>query len=152
LVERREAETRRMHGEADYSKMWVALYEDIVRNGKITQSAGYPVLVDNRYIMSPSPIPKWDLPRLHMAENLSLFGAGREKRIYAIPPHTTVVPLAFDDYPFKVEAFPGKTCAYCGAADTFLVATPAEDGSAIYVCSDTAWCAGRIEAQEGGAA
>jgi alpha-D-ribose 1-methylphosphonate 5-phosphate C-P lyase len=151
VIERREAETRRMHGEADYSLMWVALYEDIVRNGKITRAAGYPVMVHNRHIMSPSPIPKWDLPHLHMSENLSLFGAGREKRIYAIPPHTSVVPLAFEDFPFAVEKFEGKSCAFCGSEDTFLVATPQADGSSYYVCSDTAWCADRVSEQEGDA-
>ena len=143
VIERRESETRRMHGENDYSRMWVALYEDIVRNGRITRAAGYPVLVHDRHIMSPSPIPKWDLPKLHMSENLSLFGAGREKRIYAIPPHTSVVPLAFEDYPFAVESFAGKSCAFCGSTDTFLVATPEADGSSYDVCSDTAWCADR---------
>jgi alpha-D-ribose 1-methylphosphonate 5-phosphate C-P lyase len=146
LIERGEAETRRMHGEADYSRMWVALYEDVVRNGKITRAAGYPVLVHGRHIMSPSPIPRWDLPKLDFSENLSLFGAGREKRIYAIPPHTSVVPLAFDDYPFEVEKFPGKVCALCGATDTFLVPTPNEKGESFYVCSDTAWCFDRIDA------
>lgn len=148
VIERREAETRRMHGEADYSLMWVALYEDIVRNGKITRAAGYPVLVHGRHVMSPSPIPKWDLPRLHRSANLSLFGAGREKRIHAIPPYTSVVPLAFEDFPFAVESFEDRSCAYCGSTDTFLVATPQADGSSYYVCSDTAWCADRLQAQE----
>lgn len=148
VIERREAETRRMHGEADYSGMWVALYEDIVRNGRITRAAGYPVMVHGRHIMSTSPVPKWDLPALHMSASLHLYGAGREKRIYAIPPHTSVVPLAFEDYPFAVESFPGRACAFCGSESSFLVATPAEDGSAIWVCSDTAWCAGRVMAAE----
>lgn len=139
-VERREAETRRMHGEGDYSRMWVALYEDIVRNGQVTRGSSYPVLVHDRHIMSPSPVPRWDLPKLHMAANLSLYGAGREKRIYAIPPYTRVEPLAFADYPFTVESFSGKHCAYCGSTDTFLVAMPDEHGGAIHVCSDTAWC------------
>jgi alpha-D-ribose 1-methylphosphonate 5-phosphate C-P lyase len=148
-IERREAETRRMHGEADYSRMWVALYEDIVRNGRITRASGYPVLVHGRHIMSPSPVPRWDLPALHLAANLSLYGAGREKRIYAIPPHTSVVPLAFDDYPFAVESFAGRRCALCGSDATFLVPTPDEQGNAIYVCSDSDWCATRRESQRG---
>jgi alpha-D-ribose 1-methylphosphonate 5-phosphate C-P lyase len=149
VIERREEESRRMHAEADYSRMWVALYEDIVRNGKITRAAGYPLLVNDRHIMSPSPIPKWDLPRLHMAHNLSLFGAGREKRIYAVPPFTSAVPLAFEDYPFAVESFDGKRCALCGSTSTFLVATPDADGGAVFVCSDTAWCADQLAEQEG---
>jgi alpha-D-ribose 1-methylphosphonate 5-phosphate C-P lyase len=146
-IERREAETRRMHGEADYSLMWVALYEDIARNGRITRAAGYPVLVHGRHIMSPSPIPKWDLPKLDHSENLSLFGAGREKRIYAIPPHTSVVPLAFEDYAFEVESFTGKHCALCGSTGTFLVATPQADGTTYDVCSDTAWCSDVVARQ-----
>ncbi|MGH2549504.1 MAG: alpha-D-ribose 1-methylphosphonate 5-phosphate C-P-lyase PhnJ [Thermomicrobiales bacterium] len=146
MVERRETETRRMHGEGDYSLMWVALYEDVVRNGRITRASGYPVLVNNRHIMSTSPVPRWDLPALHYAENLSLYGAGREKRIYAIPPHTSVVPLAFDDYPFEIEQFAGKHCVLCGATDTFLVPTPNDKGETYYVCSDTAWCFDRIDA------
>lgn len=147
-VERKEAETRRMHGEADYSRMWVALYEDIVQNGRVTRGAGYPVLVNGRHIMAPSPIPRWDIEKLHMAENLSLFGAGREKRVYAVPPLTSVVPLAFEDYPFAVEQFDGQRCARCNSEDSFLVAIPNEDGSSYYVCSDTDWCADRVAAGE----
>src|SRR6185503_5445336 len=120
-VEWREQETRRMHAEADYSRMWVALYEDVVQNGRVTQYAGYPVMVNGRHVMAPSPIPKWDVPKLHMAPYLSLFGAGREKRIYAVPPLTSVVPLSFEDYPFAVESFNGERCARCGSANTYLV-------------------------------
>ena len=61
--------------------------------------------MEDRYIMNPSPIPKFDNPKLHEAECLYLFGAGREKKIYAIPPHTKVVSLAFDDVPFERESF-----------------------------------------------
>ena len=35
------------------------------------------------------------------APALQLFGAGREKRIYAVPPHTRVRSLDFDDHPFE---------------------------------------------------
>lgn len=143
-VERREAESRRMHGEADYSRMWVSLYEDIVRNGDITRSSSYPVLVHGRYIMSTSPVPRWDLPKLHHAEALGLYGAGREKRIYAIPPYTSVVPLAFDDYPFRIENFNGRKCEYCGSTESFLVPTPDANGNAIYVCSDTDFCENHV--------
>jgi alpha-D-ribose 1-methylphosphonate 5-phosphate C-P lyase len=57
-VERDMRELRRMHAEADYSAIWVSLYEDLVRNGVITQSTGYPVLVGGRYVMATSPIPR----------------------------------------------------------------------------------------------
>ncbi|MGW4123068.1 alpha-D-ribose 1-methylphosphonate 5-phosphate C-P-lyase PhnJ [Nocardia sp. NPDC004711] len=137
-MERNTAEQRRMHAEQDYSRMWVNLYEDQVRNGMITRAVGYPCLVNNRYIIIPSPIPRWDVPKLHRAAHLSLFGAGREKRIYAIPPHTDVAPLVFEDIPFKVEEFPGARCVACGADTSYLVVLP-ETGE--WICSDTAWCA-----------
>jgi alpha-D-ribose 1-methylphosphonate 5-phosphate C-P lyase len=141
-------EQRRMHAEADYSKVWVRLYEDIVRNGIVTVSAGYPCLVEGRYVMSPSPIPRWDIPKLDDAEHLTVLSAGREKRIYAIPPHTRVLPLTFDDVPFEVERTPGATCAHCGCADAYLVELPALTGAARWVCSDTDFCR-RNRASEG---
>jgi alpha-D-ribose 1-methylphosphonate 5-phosphate C-P lyase len=136
-VERDMHELRRMHAEADYSAIWVSLYEDLVRNGVITQSTGYPVLVGGRYVMATSPIPRWDVPKLHQAEFLSLFGAGREKRVYAVPPHTSVEPLAFEDVAFQVERAEGASCLLCGAADAYLVEVPASSG---WICSDTDWC------------
>jgi alpha-D-ribose 1-methylphosphonate 5-phosphate C-P lyase len=136
-VQRSSAECDRMHAEADYSAMWVALYEDIVRNGIITQSTGYPVLVNGRYVMATSPVPRWDIPRLHQADHLNLYGAGRERRIYAIPPHTPVNPLTFDDVPFEVEYVPGARCDYCGSDDTYLVEAP----GGRFVCSDSDYCA-----------
>jgi alpha-D-ribose 1-methylphosphonate 5-phosphate C-P lyase len=145
LVERREAETRRMHAEADYERIWVALYEDVIQNGRITQTAGYPVMVNGRYVMSPTPIPKWDVPKLNQAPYLSLFGAGREKRIYAVPPYTSVVPLAFEDYPFAVESFGGERCARCGADNTYLISIPNERGGSLYICSDGAACDALLE-------
>jgi alpha-D-ribose 1-methylphosphonate 5-phosphate C-P lyase len=140
-VEPSEAVTRRMHAEADYSRMWLFLYEDIVKFDEITIGYRYPVTVNGRYIMDPSPIPRWDIPKLHMAETLFLFGAGREKRIYAIPPHTPVVPLEFEDYRFRVEDFKGKTCGRCGAADTYLDEIIDDvSGNRIFFCSDTGYC------------
>ena len=140
-VEASEAETRRMHAEADYSRMWLYLYEDIVNYGEITISYRYPVTVNGRYIMDPSPIPRWDVPKLHMAETLFLFGAGREKRIYAIPPHTTVEPLEFEDHTFRVEDFSGKSCARCGATDTFLdEIIENAGGERKHYCSDSGYC------------
>src|SRR4029453_9435338 len=44
LVEPSDAVTRRMHAERDYAKMWLYLYEDIVRYGKISLSYRYPCL------------------------------------------------------------------------------------------------------------
>jgi alpha-D-ribose 1-methylphosphonate 5-phosphate C-P lyase len=147
-VERDMRELRRMHAEADYSAIWVSLYEDLVRNGVITQSTGYPVLVGGRYVMATTPIPRWDVPKLHQAEFLALFGAGREKRVYAVPPHTSVEPLAFEDVAFQVERTEGASCLLCGAVDAYLVEVPARDR---WICSDTDWCQRRRSGEDGAA-
>ncbi len=134
---------RRRHAHKDYSKMWVALYENIIEYGEIKLSSRYPVLVDGRYLMDPSPIPRWDVPKLDDSDNLFLFAAGREARIYAVPPHTDVEPLAFEDRQFQVERFPDQACQNCGSEDTFLIEVERDDGNQVYVCNDTAFCSKR---------
>ncbi len=96
---------RIMHANADYSKLWVLLYEDTSLFGDSRISNRYPVIVENRYAMDPSPIPKYDTTKLANNKALLLFGAGREKKIYAIPPYSDVKPLKFDDIEFKDEKF-----------------------------------------------
>ena len=130
-----------MHAEADYSRMWLYLYEDIVKFNEITVGARYPVIVNRRYLMDPSPIPRWDVPKLNRGEALFLFCAGREKRIYAVPPHTEVTPLSFEDFAFRVEDFHGRRCERCGAGHSFLdEVVDDESGRRTYTCSDTAFC------------
>jgi alpha-D-ribose 1-methylphosphonate 5-phosphate C-P lyase len=93
--------------------------------------------------MDPSPTPKFDNPKMNDCAALQLFGAGREKRIYAIPPYTQVVSLDFEDHPFERYRFDG-TCALCGADDSFLDEVITDDrGGRMFVCSDTDYCAGR---------
>ncbi len=140
-VESRESETLRMHAEKDYGKMFVKLYEDVLHHGEITLASDYPVLVFNRHLMATTPIPRWDVPKLSQADNLSLFGAGREKKIYAVPPYTQVKPLSLDDYAFRVEDFSGKTCLFCGSNASYLNEIPAPAGlGQAYACSDTHFC------------
>lgn len=140
FVEPSEEETRRMHAEADYSSMWLYLYEDIVKYKEITIGSRYPLLVNRRHIMDPSPIPRWDVPRLHMADTLYLFSAGREKRIYAVPPFTDVRPLEFEDHRFRKEHFP-SSCSLCGSENTYLDEIVEEkSGRRIFTCSDTFYC------------
>lgn len=143
-VEPRVSKTRKMHAERDYSKIWLHLYEDIARHGEIRIGAQYPVIVDGRYLMDPSPIPRWDVPKLHRVPFLSLFGAGREKRIYAVPPHTRVEPLEFEDHRFHVERFP-EGCRRCGSTDTYLDQfTEEHTGETYYCCSDESFCDRRL--------
>lgn len=147
-----EAKTRMLHAEADYTGAWLGLFDQIVRFGTTTTGADHPVKVNGRYIMAPSPIPRFDTLKLHMSEHLTLFGAGREKKIYAVPPYTTVEPLDFADHPFSVESFAGKACTRCGATDAYLDELVDETtGKTYYCCNDTAWCAARVERlSEGG--
>jgi len=143
FLEPRETETRKMHALEEYGLMHVKLYEDIARNGEIATTYSYPVKIEGRYVMSPSPIPKFDNPKMHMSAALQLFGAGREKRIYALPPFTEVVSLDFDDHPFKIQEF-SKPCALCGARNVYLDEVVLDDrGSRMFVCSDTDFCEDR---------
>jgi alpha-D-ribose 1-methylphosphonate 5-phosphate C-P lyase len=150
-LEPSRAETRRMHALADYGLMHVKLYEDIARFGQVSISYDYPVMVNQRYLMAPSPIPAFDNPKLHMMPALQLFGAGREKRIYAVPPYTEVRSLDFDDHPFRTIRAP-HACGLCGANDVYLDEVVVDDrGGRLFVCSDTDHCAERRSAGHVGA-
>jgi len=144
-LEPSEAETRKMHALEEYGLMHVRLYEDIARHGKIATTYDYPVRVNGRYLMRPSPIPKFDNPKMDRSPALQLFGAGREKRIYAVPPWTTVKSLDFEDHPFEVQRW-NEHCAFCGATDSFLDEIVTDDkGGRLFACSDTDYCRGRRE-------
>jgi alpha-D-ribose 1-methylphosphonate 5-phosphate C-P lyase len=143
FLEPRETETRKMHALEDYGLMHVKLYEDIARHGAIATAYAYPVKVEGRYVMDPSPIPKFDNPKLSGCAALQLFGAGREQRIYALPPYTQVVSLDFEDYPFEPTKA-DHACALCGSEVSYLDEVIVDDaGGRMFVCSDTDYCAAR---------
>jgi alpha-D-ribose 1-methylphosphonate 5-phosphate C-P lyase len=142
-LEPRLAETKRMHALADYGLMHVKLYEDIAKHGHIATSYSYPVMVADRYLMSPSPIPAFDNPKMHRMPALQLFGAGREKRIYAVPPYTDVRSLDFEDHPFRPHRAKAH-CALCGSGQSYLDEVVTDDrGGRMFVCSDTDFCESR---------
>lgn len=142
-LEPREIECRKIHAYAEYGIMHVRLYEDIARFGRIATSYDYPVTVNGRYLMSPTPIPKFDNPKMDQMPALQLFGAGREKRIYAVPPYTRVRSLDFEDHPFQPQSWK-QSCALCGAKDSFLDEVIVDDaGGRVFVCSDTDYCRSR---------
>ncbi|MEM7685685.1 MAG: alpha-D-ribose 1-methylphosphonate 5-phosphate C-P-lyase PhnJ, partial [Pseudomonadota bacterium] len=145
FLEPRETETRKMHALEEYGLMHVKMYEDISQHGQIATAYAYPVKVEGRYVMDPSPIPKFDNPKMEMGA-LQLFGAGREQRIYAVPPYTQVVSLDFEDFPFE-RMRAEKPCALCGAEDSYLDEVIVDDdGGRMFVCSDTDFCRERREA------
>lgn len=136
-VERYEFKTRQMHAEADYAKMWVSLYESYVKFGAIMNGAGYPVRVNGRYIMTPSPIPRWDVPNLSMAPCLHVFSAGREKRLHCVPPWTKVEPLEFEDVKFRIEEFRDIVCAASGGDRAFMDEIYESETSRKFVINDS---------------
>lgn len=142
FLEPSEVETRKMHGLEEYGLMHVKLYEDISQHGDIATAYAYPVKVEGRYVMDPSPIPKFDNPKLEMAA-IQLFGAGREQRIYAVPPYTKVVSLDFEDYPFQPTKA-DHACDLCGSEESYLDELIVDDaGTRMFMCSDTDYCATR---------
>ncbi|CAN7346040.1 alpha-D-ribose 1-methylphosphonate 5-phosphate C-P-lyase PhnJ [Caballeronia sp. LjRoot31] len=147
-LEPRVTESRKLHALADYGLINVKYYEDIVQHGSIATTYDYPVLVNDRYLTSPSPIPKFDNPKMHMNAALQLFGAGRERRIYAIPPYTKVRSLDFEDHPFTIQHWDHE-CALCGSRESFLDEMIVDDaGARMFVCSDSDYCQERRAAQE----
>ncbi|OUD08506.1 carbon-phosphorus lyase [Marivivens niveibacter] len=146
FLEPRESETRKMHSLEEYGLMHVKLYEDISRHGHIATSYAYPVKVEERYVMDPSPIPKFDNPKLGNMPAIQLFGAGREQRIYALPPYTSVISLDFEDHPFEASKA-DHPCGLCGAIDSYLDEVITDDqGGRLFVCSDTDYCENRRNA------
>lgn len=145
-LEPNKSAAMRLHALADYGAMHVKLYEDITRFGRVATAYNHPVMVNRRYLMSPSPIPAYDNPKLHRMPALQLFGAGREQRIYAVPPYTEVRSLDFVDYPFH----PGRAqhnCSQCGSDDSYLDEVITDnDGGRLFLCSDTDFCQNRQKA------
>jgi alpha-D-ribose 1-methylphosphonate 5-phosphate C-P lyase len=143
-VSPKEVVSRTLHSEAEYSGIWLRLYEGIIKYGHTVSGADHPVMVEDRYVMNPSPIPKFDNPKLHQSDCLYLFGAGREKKIYAVPPYTEVVSLAYEDYPFAVEDMTGRVCKLCGAENVYFDEIfDSSTGEHYFQCSDSGFCARR---------
>ncbi|MFU8838448.1 MAG: alpha-D-ribose 1-methylphosphonate 5-phosphate C-P-lyase PhnJ [Thiohalomonadaceae bacterium] len=154
VVEPSEARRKVMHGEGDYSRLLTKLYEDIVQFDEITISHRYPTRINGHYVIDPSPIPRYDVPRLHHCPALILLGAGREKKIYAVPPYTRAEPLVFDDVPFRTEDFRDaqgqrRACARCGTRDSFLDELIDDDGNKLWQCSDSDYCNSQLASGQG---
>jgi alpha-D-ribose 1-methylphosphonate 5-phosphate C-P lyase len=147
FYEASERKTKILHAEADYTGAYLMLFEQINVHGDMTTGADHPVKVQDRYVMAPSPIPKFDNPKLETNPALILFGAGREKKIYAIPPYTKVESLGFEDKKFSIESQEGRTCWRCGAESVFMDELKTVDGT-IFQCNDSAYCNDRLEQKE----
>jgi len=157
FVEPSEYATKRLHAEKEYSGAYLALFEEIMKHGHVSTGADHPVTVEDRYVMAPSPIPRFDNPKLNGSRALILLGAGREKKIYAVPPFAKVASLDFEDHPFEVESLVGKRCRVCGATGVYMDEI-VDAAAAVYQCNDTSHCDAVLKARraafdgEGGAA
>ena len=140
FLEPRETETRQMHALEDYGLMHVKLYEDIARHGHIATTYAYPVKVDGRYLMDPSPTPKFDNPKMDMCPALQLFGAGREQRIYALPPYTRVVEPRLRGPPLRAHALRQAVRAVRRRRRLPRRGGDRRSGGRMFVCSDTDHC------------
>jgi alpha-D-ribose 1-methylphosphonate 5-phosphate C-P lyase len=151
-LEPSEKKRKIIHAQGDYAKLWVKLYEDLVQFDEITLSHRYPTRIHDRYVLDPSPIPRFDVPKLNQAKAPVFFGAGREKKIYAVPPHTSAEPLSFEDRPFRVESFADRTgrrrsCRRCCSAESYLDEFLTETGEKVFQCSDLAYCNRQLDRQ-----
>ncbi len=134
----------------EYTGAWLLLFEQIMKYGSMTTGADHPVMVNDRYVMAPSQFLNLIIQKCIKANRSFFLGAGREKKIYAVPPYTSIVSLDFEDYPFEAEQFHGKTCALCGAEHVFLdEIIHEEDGSVSYQCNDTSYCLKKKKCTEG---
>ena len=148
-VEPSERKTKILHGDKEYSGAYIKLFEQIMRHGHITDDADYPVMVNGRYVMAPSPIPRFDNPKMNHNDGLILLGAGREKKIHAVPPYTDVASLAFEDYPFEVEDFSDKVCRESGLSGVYMdELIDEETGETYYMTNDTSYMLEKMNEEE----
>ena len=131
------ARAAQLHADGDATPAWVELYDDEVRHGGPVGGADHPILVAGDTLASPSPIPRYDVLTLDRRPHAVLLGAGRLARITALPPWTSVRPLAFDDRPLAAESA-GGPCDRCGSERSYRV--EAQRGAGIWRCSDVDAC------------
>lgn len=136
-VEPDEVACGRLHADRDYTAAWLDLFDDELRLGKPLSGADHPVLVEGGALMSPSPIPRYDVLRLGGRPHPTILGAGRRARLTALPPYTAVAPLAFDDRPLRAERADGP-CERCGSTTSFRV--DAAPGADRWICTDIDAC------------
>lgn len=145
-----EVTARGHHAAGDYTPAWLDVFDDLTRLGEPRTGADYPVLVEGQALMSPSPIPRYDVLRLSGRAHPVLLGAGRRARVTALPPHTRVEPLAFEDAPLRAESADGP-CQHCGSVTAYRVADgagyelTAAGVTGRWVCSDVDACRQRKE-------
>ena len=91
-----------MHALADYGLMHVRLYEDIARHGHVATTYDYPVMVNGRYLMAPSPIPELRQPEdAPHRRRCSCSAPGARSGSTPCRPTPPVRSLDFEDHPVR---------------------------------------------------
>ncbi|MGV0744819.1 alpha-D-ribose 1-methylphosphonate 5-phosphate C-P-lyase PhnJ [Mycolicibacterium sp. XJ870] len=142
-----EVAAQNHHADGDYTPAWLDLYDAETRLGGPRTGADHPVLIDDSRLMSPSPIPRYDVLQLDRRPHPILLGAGRRARLTALPPYTSVRPLTFDDRPLEAERA-GGPCHRCGTTTSFRVPTDGATAALVWQCSDVDAC--RVRANGAG--
>ena len=134
-----------MHALEEYGVMQVKLYEDIARFGHIATTYAYPVKVNGRYVMDPSPIPKFDNPKMDMMPALQLFGAGRENAStpYRRTPAWKVSILTITRLRCRNGTSRAPSADQTQLPDEVVLD---DTGKRMFVCSDTDFCRQQSEA------
>lgn len=134
-------EARLRHAHHDYGLVRTALFEMWSRHGEASLGYDHPVVVAGGALMSPSPVPAMDNARLHLMPAPQIFGAARERRVYALPAYCPVQSLAFEDVDCIPPKVPGN-CLICGSTEHYLdnIGTGAAPH---WVCSDSEACRSR---------
>ena len=110
----------RMHALAEYGLMHVKLYEDIARHGQIATTYDYPVMVNGRYLMDPSPIPEFDNPKMHrIAGAAAVRRRPREAHLRRAALHRGASASTSRTIRSRCRRF-DQPCALCGADDVYL--------------------------------
>lgn len=131
-------EASNRHANHDYGIVRTMLFENWLHYGETSLCYDHPVVVENGALMSPSPVPACDNARMTNIEAIQIFGAARERRIYALPAYCHVNNLGFSDVPC-LPPKPDGNCAICGSGDHYLDNIGTESDPA-WVCSDTEAC------------
>ena len=153
FLEPRETETRAMHALEEYGLMHVKLYEDIARHGHIATTYAYPVKVEGRYVMDPSPIPKFDNPEdAHVAGAAALRRRPREAHLRRPALHRAWSASTSRTIPSRCRTSPSPARS-AASTGVYLDEVILDDrGGRMFVCSDTDHCETRQAAggQRGG--
>ncbi len=139
-------EARTRHAAHDYGIIYTKLFEQWLMKGQTSLGYDHPMIVEQGVMMSPSPVPAQDNARISGNPAIQIFGAARERRIYALPAYTSAQSLCFDDLGFSATA-PQGACEICGSTTAYLdnlgsLSQPR------WICSDSECCKQRQEASD----